>query len=111
MNLRKHKAYRIQLANLHGSQMQRKLDNWGKQWNAQADGKVVVDGLSNLIDEMFSKATPRQLAAELVEAPAAKFIVAKKSTGEVMFEFDTLPEAEAAIEKAKKAKKAALVLA
>ena len=45
-------------------------------------------------------------------APTApsKFIVAKKTTGEIVGEFDLLEDAEAVISKAKRAKKQALVL-
>ncbi len=39
------------------------------------------------------------------------YTVAKKATGEILYTFDSLAEAEEAILKAKKAKKAALVLA
>ena len=38
------------------------------------------------------------------------YVVAKKTSGDIVGEFDSLDEAEAVIEKAKKAKKAALIL-
>ena len=48
--------------------------------------------------------------AEEVEAAKQEFVVVKKSTGEVVATFDLKEDAEAMIEKAKRQKKAALVL-
>jgi hypothetical protein len=53
---------------------------------------------------------PVSVPIEAQTSGLTKYVVAKKSTGEVVGEFDLLEEAQAMIDKAKRAKKAALVL-
>jgi len=47
---------------------------------------------------------------QFTKADKKLYVVAKKTSGDIVGEFDSLDEAEAVIEKAKKAKKAALIL-
>lgn len=65
-------------------------------------------------DNMVARQAQRYLVepdpAEEVEAAKQEFVVVKKSTGEVVGTFDMLEDAETVIEKAKRQKKAALML-
>lgn len=63
-------------------------------------------------DDLVAKQAQRQLVEPDPEVEAARqeFVVVKKSTGEVVGTFDLLEDAEAMIEKAKKQKRAALML-
>jgi len=66
-------------------------------------------------DELWADITKKQAVRQLVEpdpveAAKVEYVVAKKSTGEVVATFDVEEDALAMIEKAKKAKKASLIL-
>jgi hypothetical protein len=62
--------------------------------------------------ELEGKMSLRSLVEDTPEVAAAKieYVVAKKSTGEVVGTFDLEEDAIAMIEKARKAKKATLIL-
>lgn len=70
------------------------------------------ESFNALWDDIVSKQGQRQLVEPDPEVEAAKqeFVVVKKSTGEVVGTFDLREDAEAMVEKAKKQKRAALML-
>jgi hypothetical protein len=64
----------------------------------------------NLVAKQAQRVLVEPEPVEEVEAAKQEFVVVKKSTGEVVGTFDLREDADAMIEKAKKQKKAALVL-
>lgn len=94
MNLRQHKRFRI-----------------GQQLALIAYTSLPLGALSSYWAELERKQAVRQLVeTDPVEAAKIEYVVAKKSTGEVVGTFDLEEDALAMIEKARKAKKASLVM-
>lgn len=98
MNLRQHKRFRI-------GQLLGWLSYLAFVRNCNA-GSV-----ASYWAELERKQAVRQLVeTDPVEAAKIEYVVAKKSTGEVVGTFDLEEDALAMIEKARKAKKASLVM-
>ena len=76
---------------------------------------VVIDDLTSLMEPVGKtylnmQDIPVSVPIETQTSGLAKYVVVKKANGEVVGEFDHLEEAQAIIDKAKRAKKAVLVL-
>jgi hypothetical protein len=91
------------------------LANKGVGWFYDRLGKLTPEEVARakaLRDKMWEDIRSKMGLAELVEsAPAVqKYTVARKKDGEIVGEFVSLTDAEEVIAKAKKAKRATLVL-
>ena len=112
MNLRQHK--RRLVARLHWviveAYWQRKIDECLKHTPEELAEQVARN--EAFWADLSAKMSQRFLVESdpEVEAFKVEYVVAKKSTGEVVGTFDHKDDAEAMIEKARKAKKATLVL-